>query len=262
MICCAESTPQAGPLGQAVHRIMMVSEELCHLLIEWADVVLDRAPFFKGQFQESPIHGMTCRARAERVAQWVRRGVSGGLPVPPASRDAFHDLRAPAPCGAHWSKQVRDHAGDVDMRFLQQTFQSVVELDAVARELVLATSRSARAAAPRRARSPRSAPARPSASPFVRRQESLSSIRRPPIGLRLRDVERAGSRRGAVVRPTPRCPLPLQRFPHGSVSDEKSEAGEEYTRGQDNSRDLSRGGGVPRGRPSAKATGERRKASE
>ena len=69
MICCAESTPRAGHFGQALHRIVVVSEQLRHLLIELGEVVFDQAQFIECQLHQLPIHRMKIRARPEGVAQ-------------------------------------------------------------------------------------------------------------------------------------------------------------------------------------------------
>jgi hypothetical protein len=42
MICCAEIDAQVRHFGQALHRIVVVREQLRHLLIELTEVVFDR----------------------------------------------------------------------------------------------------------------------------------------------------------------------------------------------------------------------------
>jgi hypothetical protein len=41
MTCCAESTPSPRNFRDALHRVVMVSEELGHLVIEPAEVILE-----------------------------------------------------------------------------------------------------------------------------------------------------------------------------------------------------------------------------
>ena len=69
MICCAESTPRAGHFGQALHRIVVVSEQLRHLLVELGEMVFDRPQFIERQLHQPPIDWMKIRARTEGVAQ-------------------------------------------------------------------------------------------------------------------------------------------------------------------------------------------------
>ena len=64
---------EAGHFGQALHRVMMVSEQLRHLLIELDEVIFDHAQFVQRQLHQSPVHRVEIRARAERVAQLLRR---------------------------------------------------------------------------------------------------------------------------------------------------------------------------------------------
>ena len=45
MICCAESTPSPRDFREALHRVMMLGEEVGHLLIELAEVILDQSQF-------------------------------------------------------------------------------------------------------------------------------------------------------------------------------------------------------------------------
>jgi len=74
MICCAESTPRAGHFGQALHRIVVLTEQLRHLLIELGEVVFDRPQFIERQLHQPPIHRMKIRAPTEGVAQLLGRG--------------------------------------------------------------------------------------------------------------------------------------------------------------------------------------------
>ena len=53
---------------------MMRGEEVGHLLIQLAEMVLDQSQFFQRQLQKPPIHRIQRRARPEGVAQLVRRG--------------------------------------------------------------------------------------------------------------------------------------------------------------------------------------------
>ena len=61
MICCAEIDAQARHFGQALHRIVVVSEQLRHLLIELTEVVFDRPQFIERQLHQPPINRMKIR---------------------------------------------------------------------------------------------------------------------------------------------------------------------------------------------------------
>jgi hypothetical protein len=64
---------QARDFGHALHRLLMVGQELRHLLIELAEVILDQSQFFQRQLQKPAVHGIQRRARTQGVAQ-LRRG--------------------------------------------------------------------------------------------------------------------------------------------------------------------------------------------
>ena len=74
MICCAESTPSSGDLGEALHRVVVSREQVGHLLIELAEVVFDHAQFFQRELQEPTVDRMQCPTRMEGIAQLLRRG--------------------------------------------------------------------------------------------------------------------------------------------------------------------------------------------
>src|SRR4029077_5153346 len=59
---------QARDLGESMDRVMMVTEELRHLLIELSKVVFDHAQFFQCELHQSPIHRVQIDARAEGIA--------------------------------------------------------------------------------------------------------------------------------------------------------------------------------------------------
>ena len=61
MICCAEIDAQVRHFGQALHRIVVVSEQLRHLLIELTEVVFDRQQFVERQLHQPPINRMKVR---------------------------------------------------------------------------------------------------------------------------------------------------------------------------------------------------------
>jgi hypothetical protein len=53
--------------------VMMVTEELRHLLVELGKVVFDHAQFFQCELHQSPIHRVEIGARATGIAQLVGR---------------------------------------------------------------------------------------------------------------------------------------------------------------------------------------------
>jgi hypothetical protein len=64
---------QPRDFREALHRIVMSREELGHLVIKLAEVILDQTQFFQGQLQQPAIHGIEGRARPEGVGQLSRR---------------------------------------------------------------------------------------------------------------------------------------------------------------------------------------------
>jgi hypothetical protein len=43
MICCAESTPSRGTSARRLHGLVVCREQIGHLLIELAEVIVDQA---------------------------------------------------------------------------------------------------------------------------------------------------------------------------------------------------------------------------
>jgi hypothetical protein len=62
---------EAGHFGQALHRVVVVREQLRHLVIELSEVVFDHAQFFQRELHQSPIHRVEIGARAKGIAQLV-----------------------------------------------------------------------------------------------------------------------------------------------------------------------------------------------
>ena len=58
MSCCAESTPRPGDLREVLHRIVVGCEEVGHLLIEFAEMILDHAQFFQRELQQPTVNRM------------------------------------------------------------------------------------------------------------------------------------------------------------------------------------------------------------
>jgi hypothetical protein len=74
MICCADSTPSPGDFGKAVDGLVMRRQQVRHLLIELAKVVLQQPQFFERQRQEPSIDGVERRTGLKRVGELRRRG--------------------------------------------------------------------------------------------------------------------------------------------------------------------------------------------
>jgi hypothetical protein len=47
-------------LGEAQHRIVVCPEQVCHLLIELTDVILDQPQVFQRELQQAAVDGMQC----------------------------------------------------------------------------------------------------------------------------------------------------------------------------------------------------------
>ena len=145
------------------------------------------------------------RRRAE--ARGGQRGEDGGIGLAVGQR-LQHAAGADA-------QQIGDEARELDVRFLEQRFQAVLQLDAVARDLVLA---------------PHHGPPEPllgvghkaqgqllSDQPLhqpLRIREILLAPAGSAIRLRLGEMQRARHARSTRARPALRPPVPLQDFPH------------------------------------------------
>jgi hypothetical protein len=64
---------QARDLGESMDRVVMVTEDLRHLLIELRKMVFDHAQFFQRELHQSPIHRVEIGTRAKGIAQLVGR---------------------------------------------------------------------------------------------------------------------------------------------------------------------------------------------
>jgi len=47
MICCAESTPRPRYFRQPFDRVLLSTEQICHLLVEFTDLLVDQSQFLK-----------------------------------------------------------------------------------------------------------------------------------------------------------------------------------------------------------------------
>ena len=99
-------------------------------------MILDHAQFFERELQQSAVNGMQGRCGAEDVAQLFPRGAqarSGELRKGGGIGFAIRQgLQHPASADA---EQVRHDTGDLDVRFLEQRLQPVMELHAVPGDL-------------------------------------------------------------------------------------------------------------------------------
>ena len=113
------------------------------------------------------------------------------------------------------AQQVRDEAGHLDVRFLEQRLQSVVELHAVAGDLVLAAHHGPPEPLLGVGHKAQGQLLRDQAfHQPLRIREVLLAAAGPTIRLRLGEMERAREARRTVARPALRPPVLLQRFPH------------------------------------------------
>jgi hypothetical protein len=53
---------------------VVCGEQISHLLIELAEVILDQAQVFEGELQQAAVNGMQRRTRLEGIAQLLGRG--------------------------------------------------------------------------------------------------------------------------------------------------------------------------------------------
>jgi hypothetical protein len=209
---------QPRDFGETLHGRVMISEQIGHLLIELVEMVGDHAELFERVLHQLSVDRVQGRTGAQGIAQLLRRraeargGERGqrrgiGLAV---SQRLQHAARADA-------QQIGDETRELDVRFFEQRFQAVLQLDAVERDLVLA---------------PHHGPPEPLLDVGYKAQGQLLSDQPlhqslrigeispaptgPPVGLRLGEMQRARHPRGAHARPALRSPVLLQGFPHRS----------------------------------------------
>jgi hypothetical protein len=109
-------------------------------LIELTELILDQSQFLQRQLQQSPIYGMKIRPRTESGAQLVGRCAQALVRQCGQGRRirlAVGECLEHAACVG--TQQIGDETRELDVRFFEQRLQSVVELDAVARDLILAS---------------------------------------------------------------------------------------------------------------------------
>ena len=100
MICCAESTPSPGTSARRCTASWWCREQVGHLLIELAEVILDHAQFFQRELQQPPVNRMQRRTRLEGIAQLLGRRAQAAVRECRERRpDRFRRPPAPAACG-------------------------------------------------------------------------------------------------------------------------------------------------------------------
>jgi hypothetical protein len=103
-----------------------------------AQVILDHPQLFQGEREQSTVDRMQRRGRVEGIAQLVGRGAQarGGQPGEGGGIGFAVGERLQHATGAD-AQQVRDDTRHLDVRFLEKDLQPILELHAVAGDLVL-----------------------------------------------------------------------------------------------------------------------------
>ena len=133
----------------------MAREQLREFLVQLSDVRLDHLEFIERQREQPPVDGMQIGAGAERVAQLIRRRAQprtaergDGRRIGFAARDGAQHAPRTGP------EQIRHQTRQLDMRFLEQALQPVLELHPIAASIgTCGASPSATVAASRPAQS-------------------------------------------------------------------------------------------------------------
>jgi len=102
-------------------------EQIGHLLVELANLLLQQVPLLKRHLHQSTINRIEFLACAERIRQLLLRGTQAPIAEGGERRGVTlslgERLQDPSPAEA---QQVRDQAGQLDVRFFQQSLQPVV----------------------------------------------------------------------------------------------------------------------------------------
>ena len=106
----------------------MCREQVGHLLIELAEVILDQAQFVERELQQPAVDRMQRRARLEGIAQLGRCGSQARGRKGREGRRISFAIR----------QGLQHDTGHLDVRLLDQRLQSVVKLHAVPGDLILA----------------------------------------------------------------------------------------------------------------------------
>jgi hypothetical protein len=191
-------------------------EQIGHLLIELAEVILDHAQLVQRELQQPTVDRMQRRTRLERIAQLLRRGAQarggerregGGIGL--AIRQRLQHAAGADP------EQVRDEAGHFDMRFLEQRLQAVLELHAVPGDLVLAAHHGAPEPLLRVGHEAQGELLGDQALHLpLRIREVLLAAAGTAIRLRLGEMECAREAWRTVAPAASGAPMLFQRFPH------------------------------------------------
>jgi hypothetical protein len=186
-----------------LHRIVVVSEQLRHLVIELGEMVFDHAQFIERQLHQPPIHRMKIRARTEGVAQLLGRcpqSLIGQCGQRRRIRIAVADCVQHATCAG--AQQIGHDTRYLDMGFLEERLQPILELHPAARDLVLAAHHGPP--------EPLLGVGNKTEGQFLRDQSLHQTFRigkvslspaGSPIRLRLCKVQRRGSDRGCGLGP-------------------------------------------------------------
>jgi hypothetical protein len=114
-------------------------EKVGHLLIELAEVILDHARFFQRELQQPTANRVQRRTRLEGIAQLIGRGTQArGRECRKGGRIGSAVRQRLQHAAGTDAEQVRHEAGHLDVRFLEQGLQPILELDAITGHLVLA----------------------------------------------------------------------------------------------------------------------------
>ena len=120
-------------------------------------MIFDHAQFFQGELEQTTVNRMQRRTRLEGVARLLGRGTQArGRECRKGGRIGLAVGQGLQHAAGTNAEQIRHQAGHLDVRFLEQGLQPILELHAIAGHLVLAAHDGApRAVARRRARSSR-----------------------------------------------------------------------------------------------------------
>jgi hypothetical protein len=181
-----------------------------------AEVILNQPQFFQRELQQPAVHRVQRRTRLKGIAQLLRRGTQArGRERRQGGRICFAVRQRLQQAAGTDAEQVGHEARYFDVRFLEQRFEPILELHAIARDLVLATHHGPP--------EPLLSVGHEAQGEFLRNEAFHQPLRigkvplaaaGSPIRLRLSEMERPREPRGAVARAALGAPMLFQGFPH------------------------------------------------
>jgi hypothetical protein len=117
---------------------LVLAEQTGHLLVQFADLLVDQSQLLQRHLQQPPVHSVQLRTGTERVTQLFRGGAQALISQSGQSRWVGFSVseRLQHPLGTK-TQQIGDEAGQLDMCLFQKRLQLVLKPHPSAPQLIL-----------------------------------------------------------------------------------------------------------------------------